>query len=340
MERCFVKIGTKSFFVIALALICYQYCGWSQSFRIDSSIADQEVPYFTRWDSVQNKLIMYRDLGAGGAPIAKIFKNDGSSTSFFPLADLAGTWSISLWGVAATPDGGIVASVIPVYSAPGVKPPKVKRLLLTYNGSGKLTKVWDTTPYLFTRVAVDSLGNVFAFGMSDLDEPYPLIVKYSPSGTIEREFLSSADVPEGERATLAGSLIGQPDMFIKGGQLFVWLPLSQDLFRFSLAGDLTSKSSIANVLNGLTTQTNSDRTVVRTLTTGRSGEIFAQVQLWPKQAPDPIRTVTISIALGGSKATMLESPPGFSVFLGRTDQGKMIFYEPQPGWKGGKLSEY
>jgi hypothetical protein len=184
------------------------------------------------------------------------------------------------------------------------------------------------------------LGNVFAFGMSDLDEPYPLIVKYSPSGTIEREFLSSADVPEGERATLAGSLIGQPDMFIKGGQLFVWLPLSQDLFRFSLAGDLTSKSSIANVLNGLTTQTNSDRTVVRTLTTGRSGEIFAQVQLWPKQAPDPIRTVTISIALGGSKATMLESPPGFSVFLGRTDQGKMIFYEPQPGWKGGKLSEY
>jgi hypothetical protein len=333
-----MKIGKSSFFGV-LALICFQTCGWSQSFRIDSSIADQERAYFSRWDSAQNRLILYRDLKSGGAPAVKIFKSDGSSTSFYPLADLAGAWSISVWGVAATPDGGIAAFVIPVYSAPGVKPPKLKRLLLVYDGNGKLTRAWDTGPYVYSRVAADSAGNIFAFGGSDLDEPYPLIVKYSPNGTIEKQFLSSADVPGGEIATLPQSLNGQPDMFVKGGQLFVWLAHSEDLFRFSLAGDLISKTSLAGALNGLADSMNSDHLSVECLTTVEDGEIFAQVHLWPKPPDLNIRALTISIPPDGTIATVLASQPTLTDFLGRTDLGKMVFFERQPDLKGGTLSE-
>jgi len=331
----------KSSFLGVLALICFHTCGWSQSFRIDSSIADQEGVYVSRWDSVQNRLILYRNLESGGAPAAKIFKSDGSSTSFYPIADLAETWSISVWGVAATPDGGIVAAVIPVYSAPGVKPPKVKSFLLTYDGSGKLIRVWDTNPYRYTSLAVDRLGNVFALGRGDLDEPHPLIVKYSPNGTIEREFLSSAEVPGGDFAVSSASPNGEPDMFVKGDKLFVWLSHSQDLFRFSLGGDLISKTSLASALNALAASTNSGHVSVQCLTTGEHSEIFAQVKLWPKGPPDPtIRTITISIPPDGAKATVLASQSNFTSFLGRTDLGKMIFFEPQPGWKGGTVSEY
>jgi hypothetical protein len=328
---------SKSFLFSVLALIYYQTPGWSQGFRIDSSIWDQEGAYFDRWDSVQNRLIMYRDIKSSGAAAAKIFKNDGSSASIYPLADLSETWSVSLWGVAATPDGGIVASVVPTYSAPGVKPVSVKEFLLTYNGTGKLTKVWDVSPYHYMRVAVDRIGNVFAFGVSNLDPPYPLVVKYSPSGNIEREFLSSADAPGGEFAAMNGSLYGDPDMFIKGDQLFVWLSHSLDLFCYSLAGELVSKTSVASALNGLAASTNSDHARVQSLTTGEHGEIFAQVQLWP---PDLVKTVMVSIPPDGSRATVLAAPPIFGFFLGRTDQGKMVFYEPQPALKGGTLNEY
>jgi len=283
---------------------------------------------------------MYRDIKSSGAAAVKIFKDDGSSASIYPLADLSETWSISLWGVAATPDGGIVASVVPTYSAPGVKPVKVKEFLVTYNGTGKLTKVWDVNPYHYMRVAVDHLGNVFAFGVSNLNAPYPLVVKYSSSGTVEKEFFSSADAPGGEFATMNGSLYGDPDMFIKGDQLFVWLSHSLDLFCFSLSGDLVSKTSFASALNGLAAATNSDHARVLSLTTGEHGEVFAQVQLWPKGPPDPVQRVMVSIPPDGSKATVLASPPVVGFFLGRTDQGKMVFYEPQLTARGGTLSEY
>ena len=231
-------------------------------------------------------------------------------------------------------------AVIPVYSAPAVQPPKVKSLLLTYDGTGKLTKVWDVDPYYFRRVAVDRVGNVFAFGDSNLDEPYPLVIKYSPSGSIEKEFLSSADAPGGELAVSSGSLSGEPDMFIKGDQLLVWLPHSEDLFRFSLAGDLISKTSLVGALSGLAAATDSEHTTIKSLTQGEHGEIFAQLQLWPKDKNRPVPTVMIAVPPDGSKATTAAPPPILGFFLGRTDQGKMIFYEPQPAWKGGTVSEY
>jgi hypothetical protein len=284
---------------------------------------------------------MYRDISSSGASAAKIFKTDGSSTPFYPLVDIAEAWSLSVWGVAATPDGGIVLSVIPVYSAPGVRPPKVKSLLLTYNGAGKLANVLDTDPYLYHSVAVDRFGNIFAFGESDLDDPYPLIVKYSPSGSIEKKFLSSADIPGSDFAIwCCSSQNGEPDMFIKGDEIFVWLSHSRNLLRFSLAGDLISKTSLAPAFNDLAAATNSDHTSVRCLTTGEQGEIFAQVQLWPKDTSKPVPVLMIQIQPDGSKATIVASPPGFTFFLGKTDQGKMIFFEPQPEWKGGTLSEF
>ncbi len=331
---------TNRWLLIAIAVLCYQPRCAPQGFQVDSSIMDARGGYSTKWDSIQDRLLIYRDTTASADPAARIFKNDGTSISIYPLMDLPESWYIDVWGVAATPEGGVVLAAIVGYSPRAVKPPQLKSLLLTYDEAGKLTKVWHVNPYHHHLVAVDRAGNVFALGDSNLNAPYPLVVKYSPTGTVLREFLSSAIFPNGDAALSNGSPSGDSDMFMRGEQLFAWIGSTQDLFRFSLAGDLLGRTSLTNALNGLAAATGNDHTRVRFLTTADQGEVIAQVQLWPKRATDPVRSVMIGVSADGSNARLLSSPPNPALFLGRTGHGKLVFLEPQPGNKGGTISEY
>jgi len=325
---------------LALAVFGYQPRSFSQAFSIATSILDGEGGYSWKWDSVQDKLILYRDLTDSAAPAARIFQSDGTSVAMYPLKDLPGARYIDVWGAAATPEGGVVLASIVGYSPRATLPPQLKQLLLTYDGAGKLTKVWNVNPYHHHFLAVDREGDVFALGDSSLKNPYPLVIKYSPSGAVSKEFLSTAMLAQGPGALSYGSPTGDPEMFIKGDYLYVWMGSSQELFKFSLGGDLLSRIPLSNGLAKLTAATGSDRVKVRSLTVGDRDEITAQVQLWPKVATDPVRTILTSVSADGSNATLLVSPSTPGWFLGRSSQRKLIFLEPKPGLQGGMLAEY
>lgn len=328
----------KKYLLVAMLLFA-QPRAKAQGFQIDS-LVDAEGGYFPYWDSVQDRLIMFRDAKASGAPVARIFKPDGTGTPIYPLTDLTGAWHIDVWGVAATPEGGVVLSAIVGYTAPAVTPAQVRRLLLTYDGSGKLTKVWNVSPYHHHLLAIDRSGNIFGLGDANLNQPYPLIVKYSPTGRVLREFLPSSAFPNGDEAAGMDSPNGGPHMFIRNNELFVWIASSQELFRYSLAGDLLSRTSFATALNALAAQTNSDHVYVQFLMPTEQGDISAQVQLWPRKQPNPLRSVMVTMSGDGSKTTMLPAAPDRGWFLGITSQGKSVYFEPEPTGRAAKISSY
>ncbi len=102
----------KSLFLFVSALFCGLTC-YAQSFRVDPIGADGKGGgYFTKWDLVQQRLILYRDTADATAPAALIFSNSGASVPVFPLRDLSDSRYVDVWNAAATPDGGVVLAVL------------------------------------------------------------------------------------------------------------------------------------------------------------------------------------------------------------------------------------
>lgn len=326
----------KRWLLVAGAMACCAPVCASQGFRVDPSTLDGSGGgYWAKWDSVQDRLILYRDTSDSAQPSVRIFAKDGASTAVYSLRDLSESKYVDIWGVAATPDGGILLATIVGYTPRGLKPARLKSFLLTYDAAGNLKKVWEMEPYHHHLLAVDRDGNVFALGDSDLAEPYFLIIKYSPTGKILREFLPSSLFPEGDKVIDNASLNGDCQMFIKGDVLFVWLPRPQEVFRFSLSGKLLSRTSLAKALSSLVVESATGRATVKALTAETDGDMVAQVQLWPKNASEPVRSELVRLTATGSGATVLPIPFYPIRLLGTTAQGKLVLLQPEAQGKAG-----
>ena len=195
-------------------------------------------------------------------------------------------------------------------------------------------------PYHYLFLAADRDGNVLALGNANLGKPYPLLVKYSPAGKVLREALSSSLFAEGEKVIENGSPNGDSDMFVSGDALFVWLSHPQKLLKFSLAGDLVSRTSLAQAFSRLAAETGNDRTRVKLLSATREGEVTAQVQLWPKRNGHTVHSVMVRLSPNGSQAILLPIAPDPVWFLGSNGQGRLVFLQPEPGGKAAALIEY
>jgi hypothetical protein len=312
-------------------LVCWLPCH-AQSFRVDPIGLDGTGGYFTRWDSVQDRMILYRDTSIPTAPAARIFSNNGASVPLFPLKDLVDSRYIDIWNAAATPEGGVVLDTIVGYTPRNVEPSQVKAFFLTYAADGKLLRVWDTEPYHHHAVAVDHEGSIFALGDANLSEPYPLLIKYSKDGKVLREFLPSNLFPDGEKV-LEVSANGESQMFVSGRDLYLWLPGHQELLNFSLDGVLLNRISLAQTLLDLANGRGFERTTVKSLASPKKEELVAQVQLWPKDPSVPVQSVIVRITLKDRIASVLPIPMHPIWLVGSTKEGKLVLLQPEKDGK-------
>lgn len=324
------------FLVLALILALLQVAV-SQDVKIDvtSDTQDRSGGYKVQWDSVHDGLILYRDMTVSALPAARIVGKEGSSVAIYPLKDIPEAQAISIWAAAATPDRGAVLAGILEYGPHNTRPP-LKNVVLTYDGAGNLKKVWAVAPYHHHGIAVDSAGNIFGIGVrNDKNSDYPLVVKYSPGGSVVREFLSSNLFPMQDRVLQGSSRDGDPNIFIRGKQLFVWLPATQELFRFSLDGDLESRVSLTSTFQKLAEQMGYGRVRVVSIAATKEDELAAQVQLWPKEADLGKLSVKLGMARIPADASRVSfigavsDVPSPGRFVGATSTGKLAFLEFQ-----------
>ncbi|HKM68329.1 MAG TPA: hypothetical protein VJX70_14255 [Candidatus Acidoferrum sp.] len=310
-----------------------------------AEVNDGQGGFFSQWDAVQKKLLLYRDIKMSSAPAARMYGTDGSEMAVFPVKDLQDAWYADVWAVAATPEGGMVLAAGVGYTAPGAQPAEIKTVLLTYDRNSKLEKVWEVWPYQFFDVAVDSFGNIFGKGLKETDSSdYPLIVKYSPRGKILKEFFPLSFLPDGEETFHPDPKGGgQDQMFIAGDKLFVWLARPKELFQFSLDGELLSRTSFKPALSLLATKTDSVRVGVQRVSTNESGEIIAQLVFWnlDKSARHPFT----QLALFGQKGdiqqvTPIAAPSNTAVFLWGSTGGKNMYLDYDADIKIVRLAEH
>jgi hypothetical protein len=318
-------------------ILCLTALG--QDIHIDvTSDGRGDSGYQTKWDSVQGRLLLFRDSSTPDVPSARIVEEDGISVPVFVLHDFRDAKFVDIWAAAATPEGGLVLSVIlgfanrPQPKEIRTTPVPLKSLLLTYGKDGALKKVWNVAPYHHQALAVDADGDVFALGTRDAGkEGFPMIVKYSAKGEVLREFAPSSMFANGGKALDGTPLNGSPSLLIRKGMLVLWVPSTKEMFRFSLDGKLQRKSAIGNALDRLAAENKFAHATIAGIALADSGEFMAQVWLWPNEKnSEGVVEAMANVSSDGQKAA-LASPiltPGLSAqFLGISSDGKQVKME-------------
>jgi len=284
--------------------------------------------YQVQWDSDSRRMIAYRDTSEPNLPAIRVFSSSGSNVSLYPLRDFPGATYIDIWDLTGVPNGDIVVAAILAYGPRNTKPVPVKSLLLTYDETGTLRKVWDVKPYHHHRVAADSAGNVFALGDGGSGD-YPLIIKYSASGEVLKEFLPSGLFSAKDSVVDLTSPNGEPQLFVKSDHLHVWIASTRELFTFSLDGVLLSTTSLSAAVQSIADLSGGSQVRFLGLRLDSNQRIISQVQLWPKDQKRSTGVALARINPNGSFDSWIEPISGGDVhrFLGLTTNDKTVFLE-------------
>jgi len=311
-----------------------------QAFELDAAADGRgDSGYQTKWDSTHSRLLVFRDTSAPDIPSARIFGANGTSVPIFILRDFRDAKFSDVWAGAATPEGGIVLSVILGFGdRPNPKDqsksfPPLKSLVLTYGPDGSLKKVWNVAPYQHQALAVDLLGNVFALGTRDAGpEGFPMLIKYSPSGAILGEYIPSKMFPIGAKALDGSALNGSPALFIRNQHLVLWVSSTREAFRLSLNGELQRKIAVGPTIDRLATQNGFAQGTIAGLALEDSGGLAVQVRFWPSiTSVQGMMLGMVNISPEGTEVKLINPPTGVAVntqqFLGITQDGKSVVLE-------------
>jgi hypothetical protein len=312
----------------------------AQRFELDTTADGKgDSGYWPKWDSTYDRLLVYRNTSVPDMPSARIFANDGTSVPIFILHDFRDGKFANIWAAAATPDGGVVLSVILAYgNQPDPKDPSkafppLKSLVLTYGPDGTLKNVWNVAPYNHEALAVDPLGNVFALGVRDAGpEGFPMLIKYSKSGEILGEYAPSKMFAKGERALDGSALNGSPDLFIRNQQLVIWVSSTREIFRFSLNGELQRKFALGSEVDRLAAQNGFAQATIAKLAVDNLGGLAVQVRFWrSKDSAKGLMLRMVDVSPDGTESKLADPPLLSAVnhqqFLGVSEDGKNVMLE-------------
>lgn len=309
--------------------------GQGRLFKFDASVDGKASSgYLSTWDTPHDRLILHRDVDTPQSKGIRVHARDGRGITFQPLEGISGAEYLSVWGASGTSEGGVVVAGVVGYGprSEGRRAP-LKAAVLTYDHSGRLVRFWDVRPYHHHFVVSLDDGSVFALGdRDDTNSTYPMLIKYSPSGEVLGQALYSGEFPGGDNAIAFGSENGDPNMFTRGQELYVWLGKTQQLFTFSFDCKLLNVRSLAFSLHDFADQNGFDRAQVLRLSVAGDRSIVAQVRLWPKDK-DPDKTVTglVKIASNRQTVNLLSSLSRFmpqGKFLGLSNDDRMVFQVP------------
>lgn len=310
----------------------------AQGFELDTA-ADAKGAYRPKWDSTYNHLLLYRNTSAPDMPSARIFASSGTSVPIFILHDFRDAKFADIRAAAATPEGGMVLSVVvgfgqrPDPKDPSKPFPPLKSLVLTYGPDGALKKVWNVAPYEHQALAVDPSGNVFGLGTRDAGpEGFPMLIKYSQSGGILGEYIPSSMFAKWERALDGDALNGSPDMFIRNQQLVLWVSSTREIFKFSLNGELQRKFALGAQVDRLAAQNGFAQGTIAGLAVDDLGGLAVQVRLWPtKDSAKGLMLGMVDVSADGTEAKLTDPPVLAAVkreqFLGVSEDGKHVVLE-------------
>lgn len=290
-----------------------------------------------KWDPVYQALIFYGDVDSADAFALRAY---GAALEpgvrIAPLLDFPGAASCDIWDVTAARGGGSVVSVI-VREANL----QVRYLLLTYDRGGILRELWDMFPYHLRRIAADSAGNIYGFGVRvdradrPRDSDYAVLMKYSPDGKLVKEFLFRSAFPLSVDVAGTDPTTGEHELFFANGLLNLYLASTKELLVFSESGILLQRQSWASLLRDVQAALGASRITVHSLAALSGGGFAVQLSAFWDGTQTGRRPETMLIAVQDDLSrwqkltTVLATPPSGRL-IGATPNREILILSRDP----------
>jgi hypothetical protein len=238
--------------------------------------------YLHKWDPLQQRLILYRSFWSELSPAVRFFSMDGLiCLTIAPLRDLTGYVRLSIWDVAAAPDGGAVLAATLQDAHNGLK-----NTILVYTNQGRLSQMWEVAPYEHHAIAVGPDGSVYAFGARDdvssvgqAANNSSLLIHYSKDGTVLHEQLPLSVFEKDVEILAANASTGEHHLMFSAGSLVLYVATTQDLFIFDPQLHIRERVKMKPILGEVQKETHSEGAIVNKVSYDGS-KIYAQVMLW------------------------------------------------------------
>jgi hypothetical protein len=297
---------------------------------------------FSSWDQEQNRLIRFNDVKQPDVAAAQLFSPSGeSSAPIFALRDIPGAQWLSVWAVAAMPDGNVALSGIAGYSKPG-ESGSTKPVILVYDNSGQLKSLWNVYPYHQHKLAANANGEIFALGdrLDATNGDFPMLTKYSADGHILWQSLSTNLLhnKDKEGAIQGSNRFGESKIVLHNDEVFVWLPGTEELFHFSKDGTPIEHSSLSASFRKFATRLGFSSARLDQMAFTSNGALLAQFTLWPNEDQSTTKAAfaLARVATDGSAIRLIGSTTTTRVpgaLLGVTSDDKIVFQEIATGGK-------
>ena len=208
-----------------------------------------------RWDEANHRVLSYQLQTSAEQVAVQITSIDRSepTVKINVLKDFPGAVKAVLVGVASGADQSIVVAcriVYPKHSQAGA----LKELILMYDSTGRLTKVWDVAPYEPSAISSDEGGNIYSFGMRfDAHPPadYGTLVEYSPDGKIVSEMLAASLFPAAVDPTEYSTETGPGVLKVFHDRIYVYAARLSEIFVLDRSGNVVNRYKVQSFFRDL-----------------------------------------------------------------------------------------
>jgi hypothetical protein len=206
-----------------------------------------------RWDAAHGVLFLGKNFVLRKMnPPLRSYNDDGSQhgADINLFKDFPDIQEATVDDFAAGPAGTTFIAAVLIYG-----PRTVKNVVLTYDSAGYLRAVVDIAPYSAEAITADDQGNVFVLGeRSDEregDAPYPLLIKYDPSGNVVGRALNSdlfKDGSDGIQYFGRGYERVSASLSLQDGNLYVYAPDENEVLVCAVDGKILRRAKLDDVL--------------------------------------------------------------------------------------------
>ena len=209
------------------------------------------APY--RWDAARGVLFLRKNFVLRKMnPPLRSYNDDGSQrgADIDLFKDFPDIQEATVDDFAAGPAGTTFIAAVLIYG-----PRTVKNVVLTYDSAGYLRAVVDIAPYSAEAITADDQGNVFVLGERnderEGDAPYPLLIKYDPSGNVVGRALNSnlfKDGSDGIQYFGRGYERVSASVSLQDGNLYVFAPDDNEVLVCTVDGKILRRAKLDDVL--------------------------------------------------------------------------------------------
>jgi len=273
---------------------------------------------FMKWDEVRNEAIVYRhqlSRSQAEAPVEVFDLSTGAKRTLDILKDFPQASKAIVSDVAFGNGARIVVACRLKYPSSD----RLKQLILTYEPSLTLEKIWDVAPYEPRQIAVDGGGNVYSLGIRTIYDDgthpqYGILVVYDSEGRVVREMLPRTMFPPEVDPAGASQELGTARIQLTDSRIFLYLPRVDCIIQLNKDGTILNRVGVREAFSRVAQEKGYSEFFVREDYFSSVGELWAGLIL----AAPPERKVdslVVQLERDGNATVRNEEENRFSLRL-------------------------